>query len=680
MARQQRAKPVVAPQPPGVRLSIGVTGHRSGHPVYAANAARIEEVFKQVLDRLQGDVASLTPPFGKPFEPVRLYTLLADGTDQLAAHEALARGWELIAPLPFGATLNLAINAQPGNPDDAAALLAGQPPADPAAAARADAIAALYDKARLFELSDDDSSIEAAFLAMVQAPGERARADAFRADCSARVALAGRLMAEQCDVLIAVWDGARTSFQGGTGHTVATILAHGGPVIWINARDPEAWRVLDAPEALQTVTLAPDLEGRAERVARLVHDALLPLAEAPGGHGPAHATDRHQGVAEGVATLDASRWRDRSDPLWHAYRRVEALFGGDGRPWRSLHQTYARPGRMPDSADPALTACLRGLPGADPSFASGVTGAVSVRHQWADAISSRLSDCYRGGMVVSFVLSAAAIVGGIAYLPIVDTSWKWPFALAELVLLSAILALTAIGQARRWHGRWFETRRVAEYLRHGHVLLALGAARAPGRWPTGSPTSWPEHYARHALREVGLPRATITADYLRTVLRDLLDGHVTVQRDYHREKARRLTRVHHNLDIASERLFQIAVASVSLYLSMALAEALGHVDSHLFKDLSKVFTFLGVALPTLGGAIAGIRYFGDFERFAAVSQATAAKLDAVHGRISLLLKAPDEAIDYGPVSDLAHETDGIVFSEIENWQAVFGAKKTSVPV
>ena len=34
------------------------------------------------------------------------------------------------------------------------------------------------------------------------------------------------------------------------------------------------------------------------------------------------------------------------------------------------------------------------------------------------------------------------------------------------LLLGAILAITWVGQRRRWHGRWFETRRVAEYLRH----------------------------------------------------------------------------------------------------------------------------------------------------------------------------------------------------------------------
>ena len=50
------------------------------------------------------------------------------------------------------------------------------------------------------------------------------------------------------------------------------------------------------------------------------------------------------------------------------------------------------------------------------------------------------------------------------------------------------------------------------------------------------------------------------------------------------------------------------------------------------------------------------------------------------GRIELLLTAPDSALDYARVSELAHAADDIVVSEIENWQAVFGGKHITVPV
>jgi hypothetical protein len=301
------------------------------------------------------------------------------------------------------------------------------------------------------------------------------------------------------------------------------------------------------------------------------------------------------------------------------------------------------------------------------------------RFAWFDGVSSRLSDNYRGGMVVNFLLAPLAIIAGVAYLPFATSHEKWMFALAEFVLLASIIAITALGHIRRWHGRWFQTRRVAEYFRHAPILLLLGVARAPGRWPRSVDATWPESFARQVLREIGLPQIVVTHGYLRAAVSGLLDEHVVRQRDYHIAKAQRLATVHRNLDRSSGLLFMCAVISVAGFLVLKLASALG-VLPDVSERAAHVATFLGVLFPTFGGAIAGIRYFGDFERFSAISEVTAKKLDAVHTRIKILLSGPDHAIDYGRVSDLAHTIDEIVVSEIENWQAVFGGKHITVPV
>ena len=655
-----------APAMPSVRLNIGVTGHRADHPSYAQQAARIEAAMRDVLDLIAGIVASLTPPFGAPFASIRLHTVMADGTDQAAAREALARGWETIALLPFGQALNCAINAHPQSLADAQALMAGAAAQDPAVQARAEAIKALLAGSQVFELAEIDERIGARYIEMLAAPQDTAKAEAFRADSSVRVALAGRLAVEQSDFLIAVWDGVRTNLVGGTGHTVAAALDAGTPVLRIDPADPDDWRILAAPESL--ITLHDDLPIDREAMLRdLIAAALLP-----------DGAGRAMGKDSGVEALAAIHWRAKSDPFWHAYRWIERRFdgGGDDRP---LTQTYETPANIADGSGAGVAAALGMLPQADPRFAARVLDGVLRRFAWADGISAHLSDTYRGSMVVNFALSAAAVISGVAYLPFVGSEWKWPFAAFELVLLGAILAITWLGQRRRWHGRWFETRRVAEYLRHAPLLLSLGAARAPGRWPRGSDTSWPEHYARHALRDTGLPRVRITAAYLRAVLEGLIAPHVSAQRSYHAAKAQRLATVHHNLDHMSERSFQLAVIAAALYLLLAAVHAAGLVGDHPFAGLTKVFTFFGVALPTFGGCLAGIRFFGDFERFAAISRVTAAKLGAVDARIALLLRAPDAALDYASVTALAHAADDIVVSEIENWQAVFEAKQITVP-
>lgn len=655
-----------APAAPSVRLNIGVTGHRAHHPSYAPHAARIEAAMQGVLDLIGRTVASMTPPFGAPFAPIRLHSAMADGTDQSAVRHALAQGWENLAILPFGRSLNCAINAHPCSVGDAQALMADAAAQDPAVQTRAEALRTLVGRSQVLELADVDDRIGPRFFETLAAPPDAAKAEAFRADISVRAALAGRLVVEQSDLLIAVWDGVRTNLVGGTGHTVATALDAGTPVLRIDPADPDDWRILGAPESLVTLHDAPQAE-RGAMLRDIIAAALL-----PGGAVPATGRDA------GIAALAADRWRAESDPFWHAYRWIEQRFDGraDRRP---LTQTYETPAQVATGSGAGVVAALGALPQGDPRFAARVTEEVLGRFAWADGISAHLSDTYRGSMVVNFALSAAAVISGVAYLPFVGSEWKWPFAAFELVLLGAILAITWVGQRRRWHGRWFETRRVAEYLRHAPLLLSLGAARAPGRWPRGSDTSWPEHYARHALREAGLPRVRITTAYLRAVLEDLIAPHVSAQRAYHAGKARRLAAVHHNLDRMSERSFQLAVVAAALYLVLAAVHATGLMGDHLFGGLTKVFTFLGVALPTFGGCLAGIRFFGDFERFAAISRVTAAKLGAVDARIALLLRAPDDALDYDAVAALAHAADDIVVSEIENWQAVFEAKQITVP-
>lgn len=666
----------LAPPPPRIRLSIGVTGHRESNAAFAANRAAIEATLAEVFDAIAAAVAAEPPLLGPDsLAPTRLHSMLVDGLDQMACSQALARGWELVAPLPFGRALNAAINAHPESVAEARSLLTGKGRCGVATRARAKVIADLEAKARVFELADRDDTIAALYLARLEAPTDVSRVQAYSFRASERVALAAQVLIEQSDFIVAVWDGASTSFVGGTGHTIALALDMGAPVVWIDARAPERWRILHAPESLAVIMAgAPADPDREEALAQLVQDALKPT---PGKH-----HDAQRSPLGGLRALDAERWRSRSNPVWHGYRRVEALFGADdlkGR-LRNLTQTYETPDEIADGAGASVLAAAQALPAQSAAYVDRIRTDVLRRFAWADGISARLSDTYRGGMILSFLFSAFAIVGGIAYLPFAASHQKWMFALFELALLAGILAITFVGQSRRWHGRWFETRRVAEYFRHAPILLMLGVARPTGRWPRGAHTSWPEWYARHGLRDIGLPPVKVTPAYLRGALESLLLDHVVRQRDYHRYKARRLARAHHKLDKLSEALFTLAVISVSSYLLLKGGGTLHLIDKTVAADLSYLFTFLGVLLPTFGGAIAGVRYFGDFERFSAISEVTAEKLDAVTGRIELLLTASDSDLDYARVSELAHAADDIVVSEIENWQAVFGGKHITVPV
>ena len=650
--------------PPAVYLDIGITGHRSDHPVFSTNRDAIAKNLKALLSLLGQLAKDETQTTDLAADPrVQMHSLLAYGADLMGVDVAIANGWTVAVPLPFGRALNLAINTQPSSLADMDALLNGGEISDATTAKRAAEISAIAEQVNLFELAEQDQDVEALYRTYLTSPADEAAKHAFVSICSDRAAMAARVMVEHSDLLIGIWDGVTRGAIGGTRHTIETALEQGIAVIWIDARNPAAWHVLRATEELAGIAQRASTTRPVETLQAVVRDALRPSGD------------------NGQSAHGTEKWRDKSSAWFQAYRRVELLFGEPGkRPFRRLRQRYERPRDITSGSGAPMLAAAKGLPGGDPRIPKRIASNVLKPFAWADGVSTWLSDAYRGGMVASFFLSAFAIIGGIAYLPFASVDQKWGFAAFEFVLLAMIVAIFFTGKRLRWHERWFETRRVAEYFRHAPILLLLGAARSTGRWPRGAEGNWPEHYVRHALRGIGLPKMKVTPAFLRGALSLMRDHHVVPQRKYHHAKADKLKRAQHNLDRTSEFLFLLAVLSVAIFLLIELGAGFGWLPRTLPHDVAKTFTFLGVLFPTMGGAFAGVHYFGDFERFAAISAITAEKLSDVETRIGFLLDAPDSEITYARVSGLAHAIDDIVVDEIENWQAVFGGKHITVPV
>lgn len=631
---------------------------------------QLEAVLAQIFSQIENALSAITVTAEDTDQCTRrLLTLLADGTDHLAARLGLDRSWDLAIPLPFGRRLNAAINAAPLNSSDARAILAGEQPSSKEAALRMAAIVDLTDCGTLFELADEDKYLSELFVNATDKPDDQNAVTLFAAEAGRRAALAGRILIEQSDLIIAVWDGQSLANVGGTGHTALTALKLGSSVLWIDPAQPENWQVVSSPEGLNLTNLSVDRAREEEKLTQVLERAVVL---------PPPTT---KGAFTGLTAISAQNWRARSSVRSHAFRRIETLFGEDriGRKFASVRQQYELPSEIAHGSAELMLAAIKSLPADNSQVDGKITDQILTRFAWLDGISAHLSDRHRSGMTVNFLLGASAIITGTLYLPLVDINHKWIFAAAELLLLLATIGNTATGARLRLHGRWFETRRAAEYLRHSPMLAVMGVARPIGAWPRGTKSWWPEWYARHATRAVGLPAAKVDQSYLRAAIAALRDHHVNPQRQYHRHKSKRLTRVHHGLDRLSERLFVGAVFAVALYLMLVAGAYFGLVDPYWPAKSAKWFTVLAVALPTLGGAFAGIRYFGDFERFAEISEITAEKLDSIALRIEAMLDAPERVMTYGYVADVVHATDEVVFAEIQNWQAVFSGKTIAVP-
>jgi hypothetical protein len=642
-------------------LTIGVTGHREGNPDYDANRQAIANQLSALFEAIDKELGAET---SLSDHSTRLVTNLAHGTDVVAAEIALEKGWPVSAPLPFGRDLNVALNTPGLDLAEMLALAQGTAPSSQHARDSVDAMRALYARVSCFELADQDHITHEALRKAAEHPGDTRATQNFTLHVTSQARVASIITVQQADILIAVWDGLSPSAAGGTRDTIEKALGAEVPVVWIDARNPAKIYSL-----LNPTDLASDLSARASDLLPDVTQAIVQSIVAE--HGDLSCAEQQ---------LNHSNWRPRSRRRYHAYRRIEAVFGGTRGALGSLVQTYERFDEIAEGSAAANIATLKDLPGADTAYVGEIARHILPRFAIADGLATYFSDAYRGGMAASFLFSAAAVIVGISYLPVVPVEYKWPFALLEFILLCAIVFITVVGTRGNWHRRWFRLRRVAEYLRFAPIMLVMGTMRPAGRWPKSRDEHWPEISARALMKAQGLPHAVISQAYLRDYLRFVLQPYMVSQSNYHREKALKLERIHANLDRCSNILFQLAIVAVGGYLLMKLGASLQVLDEDIPLRSSKWLTFLGVAFPTLGAALAGIRYFGDFERFAAISDVTRAKLLRLEARADILLDGDAHWISYEHVADITQAMSDIVVEEIESWQSIFGTKKMSVPV
>ncbi len=158
-----------------IPIFVGVTGHRD---LRDEDLDPLADVVGSVLDQVEAQY---------PGSPLRLLTALAEGSDRLVADEALARGWDIVVPLPMPQ-----------------AIYEEQFESDASRSEFRD----LLDRAELvFELPIvDEGNVDADSL-------DR---DSLRRQYEAL----GFFLVRYAQILIALWDGHRTNDIGGTAHVV----------------------------------------------------------------------------------------------------------------------------------------------------------------------------------------------------------------------------------------------------------------------------------------------------------------------------------------------------------------------------------------------------------------------------------------------------------------------------
>ena len=674
-----------SPQPPPpLVLTVAITGHRALAPGSAALVeAEVAAILARAAAHLRERAAASPLDAARPVE-LRFLTALAEGADQAGARAALgdaarAAGWHCDAVLPF------AVEDYPATMDDAAGLAELWP-----------------QMARRLELAD-------------MAPGPRGDglAEHWRAR---RYAAVGQMLVRRADLLVAVWRGTPPEGRGGTADVVSDARRSGVPIAWI---DPGPADRLQPPA---TQAILPDPATDHLPVLAVAGTARLPVADAIAaaignvllGEDPPRAKE----ASGWLARARVVRWK-----MAEADRPVQA--GTSAAPYGLLLDAvlagspYRR--RKPFRLGWRQARFWRWLPnplvqswtydwdiaGAEPESAA-VDRVLAGPTIHADAIATRLGHHYRSAYVAIFLLAGLAVA--LALLFLFAKSLKPAFVMAELAVigLAWLIYRRTSPAGIDTHRRWIDARLIGESLRGLRLLSWIGfsgrkaVADAHARdhdrhegHDHGAPRPiWAPHWVNGLAALPPLPQGRMDAARIAALAANL-ETVIKGQRGYHQNNYHRLTAFHHRLDRIGVAVVLVgAVASLAYLVAAAIAASYptgggpgGWIAAH-YGHFSTIAAFLGGVGPALAAALMGIRYHGDFERFANRSQDSARVLSALGQRAAALAAEAGRCAAGGPPApaplfeqllDLALDTQAALDDDLADWRFAYAARPVPLP-
>jgi hypothetical protein len=618
----QRAVP---PEPsfiprPRLAFRVGITGARVlDAAALTAMREKLPEVLgnvRMVFHKLASEpgVAELyvsAPPL------LRLISPLAEGADRLAAEAALALGYQLEAALPFAAT-EYEHDFLGTVPEFRELLAAAEPHVLALDGARGET---------------EDRSYEAI----------------------------GRLVARNCDLLIAVWDGGKGRGRGGTAEIVHYAARYGLPIWWIpvNGTDPAGWLV--GPAAARHPESCPRGTEALSQLEKYLRQCVLPGAidREPrfgliGGllnrlHPHPPRSPLHELFAETPHPLSV---------LWSLHRHVMRWAGG----------TAPHP---PAAARPPL----------------------ALEDAWAywqhfyepvDQCAMAYAERYRSSYVWVFLLAALAACAAILGVGIHPQARI--FTSLELMLLAGILAVVAVNEFRHWHPRSITYRLLAELFRKQQALalLAWSLPAADAASVTGEADTAPVRdilvgwYFNATQRAAPMPRGVLGGDALARLSDYFQVALIEGQMAYHTFRQDEMERAAYRFGWLGAVFFLLTLATVFLKFLLIWAVVLipeAHDRGGLDRD--SIFAgFVAALLPALSAAFVGIRGYAELELLADQSLQMRRALTHCSLRLrQLRLDAPLAS------QELAAEILALTESmlrDVRGWAQLFRAKAVDV--
>jgi hypothetical protein len=451
--------------------------------------------------------------------------------------------------------------------------------------------------------------------------------------------MAGRATIAHSDVLIAVWDGQVPRGRGGTGEVVEFALGRGIPIVHIPIDPAKAVTLLWSAYDPAVVTMHSDDIDRRPFDQRHLSELLARLLSPP-------ADERERTYLTEFCKERPRRFRARVEyPLLLATAGISRFGAKDFQTTEAAALREAEWRRYREGC-----ASRHGV-----SLPLDLLGEA---HGWTGELATHFAQNYRSGHVLNFVLAAIAVIIGLAGFLLPGS--KLVLAAIEFVLALIIILNTRFGVAHEWHRRWLDYRQLAERLRplRSLKLLAIAAPDPPGTETNPVPRRWVEWYAAAVWRATGLPGGKISGDNVPALAESIAVHEVDPQVAYHRASSRQVMLLDHRLEkISAAAFWTTMVASAGTIAGLAWAP--NWVD-----NWQHWLTLISAGLPTIGAAVFGIRFQGDFGGSALRSDATAASL----GRLAIELRA--DGISLMRAADLGEQAARAMLSDLAEWRLV----------
>lgn len=624
--------------PPRAPLAfrVGVVGHRPNR-LGQADLTQLADVLKDILTTVKIEVSKMrkdTPWLFDDTEPVlRAISPLAEGTDRIFAKVALELDFELCCVMPF--------------------------------------VQAEFEKDFAEGSALEPDSLNQ-FRILIGQAKTRFELDGNRADQDWAYGTAGRTVLNQSDLLVVVWDGERLGKRGGTEDTLDAALRQGVPVVWVDARSPHSWQLVDT---ISSLTRAPRPSNPASAATDCV-ESLRKCVRAALQLPKPQSSKTHNSDGTGIARTEdpahgLRQFYDERQPRWTiavVWKVFRDLLGDRKRP------------RVQFRIDPFEESVKNDWPEDTSSAASRIVNRLRPYYAWPDKLAVVYSDRYRSAFVLAFLLAAVAV--GMALLPFGLSMESHHLAetlciVFELLAIVVILGLVLMGRRSHWHERWINYRLAAELVRHLRLVAPLGGGRPfpqiPAHWATyGQPAStWMAWYVRAVERVLGLESATVDKSYLESGLVHLSDL-VRGQIEFHEVAAQRCHRIEKRLHFAGISLLLLTLACCGLHLLPNFWTSV-----HLPGWLPPMLTFFCGFFPALGAALAGIVNQGEFRRIAKRSESMHEQLKILDQEIGRLHERVKKAT--GPAeeqfsvraAELASNATRLLVNEVLDWRVVF---------